>query len=184
VAQQLAGVVVVGDRDADAGAYPQQVAVRADRLDQRVQEALGDLGGDVGPGVGKQYREFVAAQPGRRVAGTHAGAQPLRDRDQHRVADVGVSAVHTPCMTMPTMAGAAAARLTGASPLRTSLPAANAAAMSSAVASSTSTSCTLSRGWSSDLTVTVHANTAAATSTVVASNQNRSFSWADRAAIG
>ena len=96
----------------------------------------------------------------------------------------GVSELTTPWNTIPPMAGTAAARVTGAFPLRTSLLAANAAAISSALPTRTSTSWPMPWRVKLGVTVTVQAKTAAATSTVAESSQNRSRSRTDRAASG
>ena len=54
---------------------------------ERLEDPLGGLGGGLHVlDVLEQDRELVAAEPGRRVGGAHAGRDPLGDLDEHRVA--------------------------------------------------------------------------------------------------
>ena len=66
-----------------------QLAADRDGQLERVEDALGDhLGGRLGVGAVLQaHGELVAAEAGDHVAGAHAGAQALRDRDQQLVPD-------------------------------------------------------------------------------------------------
>ena len=79
------GPAAGGDADARPGVH--LAAVDHDRLVQGVEDPLGDL--DHGLGVGgvlEEHGELVAAEPGRRVAGAQAAAQPVGHRPQQLVA--------------------------------------------------------------------------------------------------
>ena len=70
-------------RDSDACAQPDASAADGERLGEEREDALGRR-----DGVGRrrdvldEHRELVAAEAGHRVAGAHAAAQPVSERDR------------------------------------------------------------------------------------------------------
>ena len=95
VAQQgirAAGPAGAGDADAEAGRHRDLAAVDADRDGERVAQP-----GEHGPRgdqlTFEQDGELVAAEPGDRVAGADAGAQPLGGPFEQFVAHVVAEAV-------------------------------------------------------------------------------------------
>ena len=89
VAQQLfRGLAAVfADGDADAGGHEHLAAVDLERLDDRVDEALGDFGDRmIGRGAGADDGELVSARARDQILLANAAAQPCRELAQQRVA--------------------------------------------------------------------------------------------------
>ena len=91
IAQNVGGIAgaAVDDGNADRGADDDVVA--ADRIGraERIDDAAGDSLQRVGIGLaGGDDGELVAAEPGDQIVAAHDAAQPLRDIENERVADV------------------------------------------------------------------------------------------------
>ena len=89
IAQQLIGLVAVGRRhgDADRGADDDLMAVHVERLEQRVDDARGELAGIGRIGLAVHDGELVAAEPRHGLGAGHHALQPLAYRAQQRIAD-------------------------------------------------------------------------------------------------
>ena len=89
VLEQPVGGLAVGreQRDADAGAGVELLAVEHERLAEAVDQAARQRARLVrAPDLGLQDRELVAAEPADRVGLAQAGVQPLGDRLEQQVA--------------------------------------------------------------------------------------------------
>src|SRR5919106_3134239 len=90
IAQQLikVGRVVRKNRDSDAGAVVQTVALDKKRLVQCINELLGDdCGATAVDQIGLDDDELVAADPSERIRRAHAAGKPRGDFLQQAVAD-------------------------------------------------------------------------------------------------